>query len=133
MRLRLKENPREWQKFTVATVVLLTGVAALLWKRQLISLAAFIAAFALLGVALLACLVCPRWFRPFYRAGMTVSLGIGHVLGLVLLTVLFLCVLTPLACIVRLLGRDLLKLKKPPRASTYWQPASPSEQFDREF
>lgn len=133
MRLRLKENPREWQKFTVAAVVLLAVVAAMLWKRQAITPAALILSIALLGLVLLACLIRPRWFRHFYRVGMTVSLGIGHVVGLVLLTVLFLCVLTPLACILRLFGGDLLKLKKLPGASTYWRPAKPSEHLDQAF
>jgi hypothetical protein len=133
MRLKLKEDPREWQKFTAATAVLLTLVAFSLWKRQIISPAVFgLVGFALAG-AILLCLIRPRWYRPFYRAGMTVFGVIGQGMSLVLLVVVFLCVLTPLGLLARLLGKNLLLVKRNPGATTYWQPAKMDEHFDREF
>lgn len=54
-------------------------------------------------------------------------------MSVVLLGLFFHCVLTPLALIMRLIGVDLLKLKRDPSAVIYWQPAKPNERFDREF
>ena len=53
---------------------------------------------------LIAALICPRWFRGFYRAGMTVSFHFGQVVGKVLLTVFFFLFLTPLGLLLRLMG-----------------------------
>lgn len=133
MRLKLKEEPWEWQKFTTAMAVLLGAVAVLLRKRQIIPQVALILILTLLGLALLLCLVRPRWFRLFYRAGMTLSWAIGQVVSTILLALFFLCVLTPLAFMARLFGKDWLKTKRNPLATTYWLPAKSNNQFDREF
>ena len=133
MRLKLKEQPREWQKFTAAMAVALGVVAVLFRKRQIIPPMVLAVVLTLLGLALLLCLVRPRWFRPFYRAGMTLSWAIGRVMSTILLALFFLCVLTPLAFMARLLGKDLLKTKRNFLATTYWRPAKLNNQFDREF
>ena len=133
MRLKLKENPREWQKFTAAMAILLGAVAGLLRKRQIIPQVALIVVLTLLTLAVLLCLLRPRWFRSFYRAGMTVSTGIGYVVSTILLAIFFLFVLTPIGIIARLLGKDLLKTRRDRRATTYWRPAKLNNQFDREF
>ncbi len=133
MRLKLKENPREWQKFTAAMALVSCMVTVLLWKRKIIPQVTLILILTLLGLALLLCLVRPRWFRLFYRAGMTVSTAIGHVVSTILLAVFFLCVLTPIGILARLLGKDLLKTRRNLRATTYWRPAKLNNQFDREF
>jgi hypothetical protein len=133
MRLKLKEEPREWQKFTAAMAVVLGAVTVLLWKRQIIPPVTLISVLTLLSVALLLCLVRPRWFRLFYRAGMTLSSAIGQIVSTILLALFFLCLLTPLAFITRLLGKDLLNTKRSPLATTYWRPAKSNNQFDREF
>jgi hypothetical protein len=133
VRLKLKEQPREWQKFTAAMAVLLGAVAVLLRKRQIIPQVALILVLTLLGLALLLSLVRPRWFRLFYRAGMTLSWAVGQVVSTILLALFFLCVLTPVALVARLFGKDWLKTKRDPLATTYWLPAKPNTQFDREF
>jgi hypothetical protein len=133
MRLRLKEDPREWQKFTAAMAVLLALVVISLWKRRICSSAAMSAAIIALSVAMLLCLIRPQWYRPFYRTGMTVFGIIGHGMSLVLLAVVFLCVLTPLGLLVRLFGKNLLSVKKNPGMTTYWRPSKTDEHFDREF
>lgn len=133
MRLKLKENPREWQKFTAAMAVVLGVVTVLLWKRRIIPQVALIVILALLSLALLLCLIRPRWFRLFYRAGMTLSTAIGHVVSTILLAMFFLLVLTPIGIIARLLGKDLLKTRRDLHATTYWRQAKLNNQFDREF
>ena len=133
MRIKLKEDPREWQKFTAAIAMLLSLLAVSLWKRQIVPPLILGLMLTFLALALLVCLVRPRWFRLLYRAGMTVGSVISQVVGVILLALFFLLVLTPVSWIVRLLGRDPLKLKKDVQATTYWISARPNKDFDRGF
>jgi len=127
MQLKLKDNPKEWLKFT-AVIGLLVSILAFILYGPVFPTVLAIAVFALI-----ACAVRPRWFRGFYRGGMTVSFHIGQVMGKILLTILFLLVVTPMGLLLRLLGKDLLQLKRPPSASSYWRAAKTSNQFDRMF
>lgn len=131
--LRLKEKPLEWVKFTAVMGLALNGVLGLLWwNGKLPGLVLIVAA----GVALAAigtASIRPHWFRGFYRGGMTVSFHIGQVIGKVLLTLFFFVMVTPMGLLLRLLGKDLLRLKKVPGQATYWQTAKSSREFDRMF
>lgn len=133
MRLKLKENPREWQKFTAVTALLFGGIALMLRWRKVISIKVLIVVIAFLGAGLVACLILPGWFRGYYRTGRRISFAIGWVMGRALLSLFFLAVLTPFALIARISGKDLLKLKRNSNQTTYWQPAKVGEEFDREF
>lgn len=131
--LRLKENPREWQKF-VAVMALAANVPVwLAWWRGKIPLAIPVVVLSLAAVVLLLALIQPRWFRGFYRGGMTVSFQIGQVIGKVMLTLFFFVVVTPLGLLLRLAGKDLLQLKPNPTDKTWWRPAKNSREFDRMF
>lgn len=131
--LRLKENPREWQKF-VAVMALAANVPVwLAWWRGKIPLAIPVVVLSLAAVVLLLALIQPRWFRGFYRGGMTVSFQIGQIIGKVMLTLFFFVVVTPLGLLLRLAGKDLLQLKPNPTDKTWWRPAKNSREFDRMF
>ena len=130
--LRLKENPREWQKFVAVMGTAANLVVWMLWWRGRLSLAVPLAVATLALLVLTTALIRPRWFRGFYRAGMTVSYHIGQVVGKVLLTVFFFLFLTPLGLLLRLMGKDLLKLKRS-SSQTWWQPAKNNRDFDRMF
>jgi hypothetical protein len=133
MRLRLEENPREWMKFTLVASLFATLVATWLWHRHTLPSVAFQSTLAILASALALCLARPRWFRSFYRGGMTVGFHIGQVVGRVLLALCFLFVLIPIALFLRLQRRDLLELRRNPNATTYWKPARRNEQLDRAY
>ena len=113
--------------------VALSVVTVLLWKRHIIPQVALVLILALLSLAVLLCLIRPRWFRAFYRAGMTVSWAIGQVVSTILLVVFYLLVLTPIGILARIFGKDWLKTKRDPRTITYWLPTKSNTQFDREF
>jgi hypothetical protein len=133
MQLKLKENPREWQKFTAVLVVMASVLSSLAYRRGWLPREAWFGVLAALVAAIILSLLFPRWFRPLYRGGMTVSFGIGRVMGAILLTLFFVLVLTPIALLLRLTGKDLLRLKREPDATTFWQPAKCSKEFDRMF
>ena len=133
MQLKLKENPREWQKFTAVIAVLITGLGFIAFRREWIDREIWFSSIAVGLLAVIASLIFPRPFRTFYRLGMTGSFHVGQVMGKVLLTVLFLSVLTPLALVLRIAGKDLLMLRRSRDATTFWRPAKPSSNFDQMF
>jgi Saxitoxin biosynthesis operon protein SxtJ len=64
--------------------------------------------------------VAPRWLRPLYVGLMAVSMPIGFVMSHVVVGVVFFGVVTPIALIFRLLGRDPMRRKFDRDAKTYW-------------
>lgn len=133
MRLKLKEDPKEWRKFALTGCVVALLLVSLAWWRGRIGFGgvSWIAG----GLALLAGAACCRaqWFRLPYRAAMTVSFRIGQIVGKVMLAVFFIFVLTPIALIMRMLGQDVLKLKHGHAATTYWRTVKKGGGFDRQF
>jgi hypothetical protein len=133
MQPKLKENPREWLKFTAVMAAMGIALAALLWRQRVLGTPGFGVIAAALALAVLACALRPRWFRGFYRAGMTASFHVGQVMGRVLLSAVFLLVVTPLGLLLRLTGKDLLQLRRDPGAVTYWRKARPPGPLERQF
>jgi hypothetical protein len=132
MKLKLKEEPKEWLKFTAVMAVLGVVMAALLHRRRLIAIEVVAGVSIALALAICACAVRPRWFRGFYRAGMTASFRVGQALGWVWLTIFFVLLLTPLGLLLRLCGKDLLEVKRR-KTDSYWRAARPPGGFDRQF
>jgi hypothetical protein len=133
MRLKLRDHPREWQKFAAVAVLFLALVSGLLWRRSWIPDPALrgilLTLAALLGLAL----VRPACYRFPYLAAMRFSHAVGQVVGRILLILCFLFLLTPLALLLRLLGHDLLHLRHPRNRQTHWQPARRPGHHDRAF
>jgi hypothetical protein len=132
MKLKLKEEPKEWLKFTAVMVVVAVAVAALLHRRKIIGIETLAGITIALVLALGVCAVQPRWFRGFYRVGMAASFRMGQVLGWVWLTLFFLLMLTPLGLLLRAFGKDLVSMKRR-KTDTYWRSARPPGGFDRQF
>jgi hypothetical protein len=130
--LRLKENPREWQKFVAVMGVVANLLAWLPWWRGHLPLAVPMTVAVLTVLVLAAALIRPQWFRGFYRGGMKVSFQIGQVIGKVMLTLFFFIVVTPMGLLLRLFGKDLLQLRRSDD-KTWWRPAKNSREFDRMY
>jgi len=133
MQPKLKENPREWQKFSLVLAAMVGLVTWLAFRRGWVPRQAWFPVGVIMLLLPTLALIRPRWFRPVYRGGMTVSFHIGHVMGKVMLTVFFLLVMTPLGLLLRLMGKDLLGLRCRPDASSYWHPAKSPSRLDRMF
>ncbi len=73
------------------------------------------------GLAALGTLA-PPLVKPLYYAWMTMALALGYVMTRVLLTIFFFVVLTPVALVFRLIGRDALHRKLDRDAQSYWIP-----------
>jgi len=131
--LRLSEKPLEWIKFTAVIGVAVNGVLGLLWQKGVVPALTCWLAVAVALVAIVTAMIRPHWFRGFYRDGMNFSFQIGQVIGKVLLTLFFFVMVTPMGLLLRLLGKDLLRLKKAPEKNTYWCKAKDHHDFDRMF
>lgn len=78
----------------------------------------------------------PSWLRPIYLVMMALALPIGWLISHLALGLLYYGVITPLGLAFRLSGRDVLKRRFDPDATTYWEPRqqeTPRERYFRQF
>jgi len=68
----------------------------------------------------------PSVLTPFNKAWFTLSLFLGRVVSPISLSVIFFILITPVALVTRLFGRDILLLKKR-QVSSYWVDKEPIE------
>lgn len=65
-------------------------------------------------------LLRPFLLNPFYKVWMSLALVMGWIMSRIILTVLFLTLITVLASIIRLLKKDFVASKIEPKLKTYW-------------
>jgi len=82
-------------------------------------------AFGLSALTLLVTLAKPDWLTPANRAWMTLAEVLNRIVSPIVLGVIFFGVLTPTAWVIRLVGRDAMKRRYEPAASTYWVERKP--------
>lgn len=133
MKLRFKEEPKEWRKVTLLGLIGPSVLSGILRWRHVISNSVLIAALVLFALIALCALARPRWFRGYYRFMTRLGFFVAQVLGAIVLAAVFFLVLTPLGWLMRLLGKDLLQLKSPRDAQTFWQPAKQDGALDDMF
>jgi len=133
MNIRYKEDPVAWRTnvlLSLAPLIVLTTL--LLWRHAISRQVGFASIIVLLGLGTLACLR-PEWFRAYYRASTWAGFWSSQWVARVLLACLFVSVFVPTGVLLRLFGKDPLKLKRQQNTSTYWRPARSSGSLDRLF
>jgi hypothetical protein len=133
MQLKLKEDPREWQKFVGVWVIALLLAGSWFNYRHKLSMSSFCLLTSFLAICCLAAGIRPQWFRTPYRLVTIGSFNVGQVMGKVILMTFFLVVVTPMGMVLRVLGKDLLDLRKNSTKDTYWLPAKRPSDFERMF
>jgi hypothetical protein len=128
-------NPRQLRQFGLAALGFGLLLAGWLFWRDGWSMPVY--AVGGCGVLLgLMGLAAPEMVRYPYLACLAVSYPVGLVMSQVLVAVIYFGVLTPVALVFRLIGRDALERRLEPAAATYWQPkARPGgpESYFRQF
>jgi hypothetical protein len=76
--------------------------------------------FALSGATLLAALIRPSVLRPANRIWTALGLSLGKVINPIVTALLFYLVFTPGAMILRMAGKDPLRLAPQPESDSYW-------------
>jgi len=86
------------------------------------------------GTAICLCsLVSPRLARVLYIGLTLAAMPIGFVVSFILLAAFYFLLLTPVALVFRLIGRDVLYRRFDAAAESYWVPHKPSEDMERYF
>lgn len=97
----------------IAVLPLFSGRGVRLW--------ALIACGGFVGVAL----IWPRLLSPLNRLWTRLGLLLHMVVSPIVLGIMFYAVITPMGVIMRLLGKDLLRLSFNPQLPTYWMERTP--------
>ena len=134
--LDLDPPPKKLRQFGwIAPVMLLVIGGVMRWRFGMP-----VAGVAALGVAgvviLIASLVSPKLVRPVYVAMVVAGYPIGWVVSHLVMFVVYFGVITPVALVFRLLGRDPLHRRWDPGCDTYWTrhpPCDSSERYFRQF
>lgn len=125
MKLHEVELPSNRKFGTFFTVVF--GIAGLyfLWKgTDALSLVLLLLA----GITFLVTLINSELLLPFNKAWMWLGLILGMIVSPIVLGLMFFGIFTPIAVVMRIFGRDELRLKRNDRNS-HWktrEPAGPS-------
>jgi hypothetical protein len=79
-------------------------------------------ALALAAIFALAALTAPSLLRPLNRIWFKFGLVLHHIVNPIMMGAIFFIAVTPMALVMRALGRDPLRLKHDPACATYWVP-----------
>lgn len=114
----------------MAASIVLAGVFVLVWGLAILWAVVALAA----GAAILLCsLISPRAARIVYVVLSAVGMPIGFVVSFILLAAFYFLLLTPLALLFRLIGRDALNRRFERDSDSYWTPRKPAASLDRYF
>jgi hypothetical protein len=133
MKLVYQENPKEWRKSALLPALGLAIASSVLRWRHILPIRFWLAILAVVSLLAIAALIRPQLFRRWYRFSQKLGFLLAQFVGRCVLTVFFICILTPVGLLLRLLGKDLLQLKRPPPAATYWRPAKEYNSLERLF
>ena len=127
----LKTGARELRKFglMVGGVFLVLGLIFLLRHKS------HYPWFLIPGCVLVAGgLILPHALKYVYIAWMSLAIVLGFIVSNVILTLFFFIVITPVAFVAKIAGKDFLRLKLDRSASTYWMTRkSSAERTRREY
>ena len=128
---QLKTSDRELRKFGLVVGGVFVAVGLLfLWRHP--NRTPYFAWPG--GVLMVLGAIWPRALKWVYIGWMSLAFVLGFVMAHVILTLLFLLVITPMGLAARLTGKDFLSLKLDRTAKSYWLPraAKPKQAADYE-
>ncbi len=120
---------REFAAVAICIMVAITLVQ-FLRGQQAIAAVCFILAVSLALVSWR----FPRVLAPVFTLSLLLTFPLAWLLSHILLAILFFGLITPLAIVFRLCGRDVLdRRSRKDQATSYWQPRSPAKSVRRYF
>jgi hypothetical protein len=115
-----RASDRQLRQFAIALIVFALVAIALRWARHgSVGLWAIAAACAAVAVGI-AGAIAPRRIASVFWLVTTLTLPIGMVVSELMLAVLYFVVITPMALLFRIAGRDRLRRSIDRDAPTYW-------------
>ena len=92
---------------------------------------------AVAAAFLLVAFVYPRALKPLNKLWFLIGMALHHVVTPLVMGLLFFCTVTPIALIMRALGKDPLRLARDDTAASYWivriPPGPAPETMRRQF
>ena len=82
-------------------------------------------ALAAAAVFLVLALMRPSLLAPLNRIWLGLGAVLHRIVNPLVMGLMFFAVITPTALLLRLMGKDLLRLRFPPGAKSYWIPRQP--------
>lgn len=126
-RLDIDRSPGNLRKFGIILSVLIIILFLMFsWKESRIHWSGLIAALVIVVVSL----VIPRAVQIIFVPWMILARAVGFVITQLLLSIIFYVIFTPVGLVMRLVGRDPLRLKR--KGSTYWIERDPGDRTDYE-
>jgi len=101
MKLKFKEDPKEWRKSALLAALGLAILSSLLRWRKHLPQNVWLGLLALLAVAAVCALLQPRWFRGWYRLSLQLGFYSSQFIGRGVLLLVFVFAITPLGFVFR--------------------------------
>ena len=133
MKVKLREDPKEWRKTTLLSALGLVLLGTVLRWRGVLPAPYWFLLVGLMVVVAISAWVQPRWYRGFYRISTRIGFHLSQAMARVILVVIFFLLVAPLSLILRLTGNDPLQLKPRKDSASYWHGAKESSPLDRLF
>jgi hypothetical protein len=133
MKLNFKEDPKEWRKSALLTVLGVAVISSVLRWRERLTANVWLALLAGLGLIAVCAVLQPLWFRGWYRLSLRLGFYSSQIIGRCVLFLFFVFLMTPLGWALRLASKDLLQLKRPHNKASHWQPVKDYSPLDRLF
>ena len=124
---------RQLRQFAATLITFVTVAVAFRWRRYG-TVSAPVAMAAVVGYILgVTGIVAPRTIAWLYATVSAITQPIGRVLSEVMLLILYFGVVTPIAVLCRLAGRDRLQRRLDRGNASYWVPRRSSSDISRYF
>jgi hypothetical protein len=116
-------------------LLLLTAFSALILWRGFPGVAGQLKMEIAAAIALAALLfgLFPRFFAPAYKVIMTASGFIGNTIFLIIATVVFFAMLTPIALIMRLFGKVFMSPAYDKSAASYFENPQAAQSYEKQY
>tara|TARA_B100001250_G_scaffold411494_1_gene440282 strand:+ start:3377 stop:3790 length:414 start_codon:yes stop_codon:yes gene_type:complete len=114
---KIKTSKKDIRNFGITIGIVLLVIAGLLFYKEKDSFQIFIylsGSFFGLGI------IFPVLLRPIYISWMIFSIVLGWFMTKLILSLIFYLVITPIGLILKIIGKDLLELKKQEVNESFW-------------
>ena len=74
-----------------------------------------------------------KLLTPLHKAWIQLGITLGKVIAPLVMLVIFFAIVTPMGLLLKIFGKDLLKIKKNKLAKTYWTLRENIKSMDRQF
>lgn len=133
MEVNWRPNSKQLRGFGIVAFVASGVISLALYLLKGLAIQWALIILAVGFIVFLSSLACFKLARLIYVGLMVATLPIGFVASFILLAAFYFLLLTPLALVFRLIGRDPLHRKFDSTTNSYWVARRPPEGLDRYF